>query len=130
MNPGITTTTYSQNDARAYCEKYHYTAPQPIKLLSGQGVLAPWTVMAKQTSTGKYLPYNDAGTDDGRRVAVGILGERVDTGNGANPPMGHMYIDGPFFTSRLVGYDANAGTDMNAVALKNGATIFKVGTAI
>jgi hypothetical protein len=38
----------------------------------------PGTVLGKITASGKYVAYDDDGTDDGRRTAAGILYAGVD----------------------------------------------------
>jgi hypothetical protein len=43
-----------------------------VTLLSGQNLVAG-AVVGKQTSGGKYVAYDNAGTDDGRRTVAGIL---------------------------------------------------------
>lgn len=43
-----------------------------ITLLSGQN-LVDGTVLGKVTASGKYVAYDNAGTDDGRRAVAGIL---------------------------------------------------------
>jgi hypothetical protein len=43
-----------------------------ITVLSGQ-VLSACTVLGKQTSGGKFVAFDNAGTDDGRRTAAGVL---------------------------------------------------------
>jgi hypothetical protein len=46
-------------------------------ILSGEN-LVKGTIVARQTSTGKFLAYDADGTDDGRRTAIGVLMEDVD----------------------------------------------------
>jgi hypothetical protein len=87
------------------------------------------TVMGIVTATGKWVPYDDDGSDDGRRVARGILafdisvddagkitytttagrkgGEHGETF--ADTP---VYISGYFQTSELTGLDANGAADL------------------
>lgn len=48
-----------------------------VTVLSGQ-VLVAGAVVGKQTSGGKYVAYDNAGTDDGRRAVAGILMAAVD----------------------------------------------------
>lgn len=43
-----------------------------ITLLTGQN-LVDGTVLGKVTTSGKYVAFDNAGTDDGRRVAAAIL---------------------------------------------------------
>jgi hypothetical protein len=43
-----------------------------VTVLSGQNLIAG-TVVGAQTSGGKFVAYDNAGTDDGRRTVAGIL---------------------------------------------------------
>ena len=43
-----------------------------VTVLSGQNLVAG-TVVGAQTSGGKFVAYDNAGTDDGRRTVAGIL---------------------------------------------------------
>jgi hypothetical protein len=45
-------------------------------------VLVAGTVLGKQTSGGKYVAYDNAGTDDGRRTVAGILVADADATDG------------------------------------------------
>jgi hypothetical protein len=61
-----------------------------VTLLGGQGVLPTGTVLAKQTSSGKYVIFDPAAlTGAGAAVALGILRDSRDTGSGANGPTGN-----------------------------------------
>ena len=46
-------------------------------VLSGQNLVAG-AVVGKVTASGKYVAFDNAGTDDGRRVAAGVLVSAVD----------------------------------------------------
>jgi hypothetical protein len=48
-----------------------------ITILTGS-VLDACTVLGKITASGKYVAYDNAGTDDGRRAVAGILLPAVD----------------------------------------------------
>lgn len=52
-----------------------------VTLASGNGVIRTGTVLAKLTATGKYVPYDNAGTD-GSETAAAILWEERDTTDG------------------------------------------------
>ena len=54
---------------------------EKVTILSGE-VLDAGSVLGKQTSGGKYVKYDDDGTDDGRRTAAGILLDAVDATDG------------------------------------------------
>jgi len=59
---------------------------------ASSGALPAGTAMAKVTATGKYVAYDDDGTDDGRRTMVGLLLVAVDA-TGANDQDGVIVID-------------------------------------
>lgn len=52
-----------------------------VTVLSGQ-TLEAGAVVGKQTSGGKYVAYDNAGTDDGRRAVAGVLMADVDASGG------------------------------------------------
>jgi len=60
---------YSAND---YTQK-------GVTLEPGQGVLLLGTILARKTSTKRYVKYNSGGSD-GANVALGILRQTTDTG--------------------------------------------------
>lgn len=55
-----------------------------VTVLSGQNLVAG-TVVGAQTSGGKYVAYDNAGTDDGRRTVAGVLVAAVDASGGDAP---------------------------------------------
>lgn len=87
-----------------------------ITLLTGQN-LAMGTVLGKVTASGKYVAYDDDGTDDGRRVAVGILMEDMDATD--EDKVTGMFTRGNFYYDRLTGADAAAVTDLNGRLVGN-----------
>lgn len=52
-----------------------------VTILSGENLTAG-AVLGKITATGKYVAYDDAGTDDGRRTAAAILYDDADASAG------------------------------------------------
>jgi len=54
---------------------------EQVTILSGE-VLEAGAVLGKITSGGKYVKYDNDGTDDGRRVAFAILYDAVDASDG------------------------------------------------
>lgn len=59
-----------------------------VQLKAGQGELLLGTVLARETSSKKYVKFNSAGSD-GTNVAVGVLRKTVDTGT---DPEGQEYM--------------------------------------
>lgn len=75
------------------------------------------TILARITASGLYTAYDDDGTDDGRRTAVGILVDDIDPAKTSQDDLtlnASMYVRGSFTYSHLTGLDANAITDLNA----------------
>ncbi|MAC56931.1 MAG: head decoration protein [Novosphingobium sp.] len=54
---------------------------EQITVLSGENLVAG-AVLGKVTASGKYVAFDNAGTDDGRRTAAGILMDKVDASGG------------------------------------------------
>lgn len=54
---------------------------EAITVLSGE-VLSAGSVLGKITASGKYVQYDDDGTDDGRRTAAAVLYADVDASAG------------------------------------------------
>jgi hypothetical protein len=84
-------------------------------LLEGQN-LAKGTllgIIASGDDAGKLVAYNEAGTDDGRRTAVGILKQSVDATD-EDTECGY-YTQGGFQESRLTAPDTGWRADLNAV---------------
>ena len=95
-----------------------------ITVLSGE-VLEAGAVLGKITASGKFVAYNDDGTDDGRRTVAGILVEAVDA-TGADA-VGRALVRGPAIVNKndLVwlsavdaGEQATAITAMLALGIK------------
>lgn len=89
-----------------------------VTILSGQNLVAG-SLLGRQTSSGKYVLYDESGTDDGRRVCSGVLPYAVNASSSSggqnrdvDAPMwyGNMLLD----EADLVGLDSAAKTDMGA----------------
>ena len=68
-----------------------------VTVLSGQDLVAG-AVLGKITASGKYVAYDNAGTDDGRRTAAGILFGAVDASGG--DVVGQALLRGPAIVNR------------------------------
>jgi hypothetical protein len=73
---------------------YHCDA---ITVLSGQNLQAG-AVLGRQTSGGKYVAFDNVGTDDGRRAVAGILVDNVNASAGDQPGLG--LLRGPAIVNR------------------------------
>jgi len=77
--------------------------------------MIPGTVMSKLTATGKWVPYDDVGTD-GSEVASGILYAAV--ADSAADQKGVVFVrDCEVTGSRLTGSNANAVADLKALGI-------------
>lgn len=99
----------SEADGTRAREKVTVTVSGSTKWLSG-------TVLGKITATGKYVKYDEAGTDDGRRVAAGVLWNELD------PVAGDVKAtiiarDAEVLESALTGIDANGKADLLALGI-------------
>lgn len=91
---------------------YHCDA---ITVLSGQNLVAG-AVIGRQTSGGKFVAFDNAGTDDGRRVVAGILVDNVNASAGDVTGLG--LLRGPAIVNRndLV-WAAGVNTNAQAAAI-------------
>lgn len=80
-----------------------------ITVASGTDALPGGTVLAENSTTGLYEPYDDGGSD-GLDTAKGILMNRVDPRNGNE--LGSMLVYGHVKSGLLTGIDANAIADL------------------
>src|ERR671913_339281 len=90
--PGVYKGAVIANDEILYSYTGRFTQ-KGVTLKPGQGVLVAGTVLARQTSSKKYVKYASGG-GDGSNVAVGILRKTVDTTNDAAAPayLGNIII--------------------------------------
>jgi hypothetical protein len=68
------------------------------------------TVLGKITASGKYVEYDDDGTDDGRRTAIAILLKDVPAGS--SDTEAPVLLAGLVKRSALTGLDANGEEDL------------------
>lgn len=73
---------------------------------------AAGTVMGKIAASGKYDVYDDDGTDNGCRVAVGVL--MADVPKGSSDTKAPVLLVGSVRRAALTGLDANGEEDLNA----------------
>jgi hypothetical protein len=69
----------------------------PITVLSGQNLVAG-AALGKVTASSKYVAFDNAGTDDGRRTLVGFLVAGVDASGGDKPGKG--FLRGPALVNK------------------------------
>lgn len=84
--------------------------------IAGSLALPSGTVLGKITATGKFVKYDEAGTDDGRRVAAGILYNPLPGTNGDYKATVFMR-DCEVISDRLTGIDANGKADLLALGI-------------
>jgi hypothetical protein len=84
----------------------------------GSTTLPKGLIMGIITGTNKYVPYDDDGTDDGRRVAKGVLADEIDMtrnssdGKTAVDQIGVIIRHGAVDASACTGLDANGQADL------------------
>ena len=84
--------------------------------IAGAVALPSGTVMGKVTTTGKFVKYDEAGTDDGRRVAAGVLYTDLP---GVNGDVKAVVItrDAEVIASKLTGLDTAGRADLAALGI-------------
>jgi hypothetical protein len=89
-----------------------------VTLKAGQGVLLLGTLLARETSTKKYVRYNNAGSD-GTNVVSGVLRQSVNTGSDANAPekLGNKVIRGILKLERVVAANSSGAVTAAITAL-------------
>lgn len=93
-------------------------------------ILRAGLVLGRITASGKYVAYDAAGTDDGRRDARCILRYQVDLKDGdpgaaASDHVANVMWIGEAVSGHCIGYDAGAAADLaKNAALDNGLIEF------
>ncbi len=87
-----------------------------ITIAAAAGAMVAGTVLGKITASGKYIAYDDAGTDDGRRTAAGILYASVPD-SAADQPAVAIVRHAEVSQGELTGYDAAAGVELAALQI-------------
>lgn len=75
LNEPRATAEFLSSEANGYRSRDEGTVTVPANTTIPAG-----RVMARITATGKYVPHDPAGTDNGTRTAVGVLFEAVTNG--------------------------------------------------
>jgi len=87
---------------------------EEITLATGAGKLVAGTVLAQLTAPpGKWVAYDPAGADDGRRTAAGILYAAADATAGDVKALAHV-ADCEVREEELTRLDPEAVADLNA----------------
>lgn len=74
------------------------------------------TVLGKITATGKYVKYDEAGTDDGRRAAAAVLyNELLPVAGDIKATV--IVRDAEVISAKLTGIDANGIADLKALGI-------------
>lgn len=85
--------------------------------VSGTAKWVSGTVLGKISASGKYVKYDEAGTDDGRRVAAGILYNELDPVAG-DIKATIINCDAEVTQAKLTGIDTNGVADLLALGIK------------
>lgn len=101
----------------------HAFSQRGVTLAGGQGLLPTGTVLAQQTSSGKYFAYA-AGGSGGLAVALGVLRDGRDTG-GASSPSGKAAADalGNMVFMGVLNLGLVSGTDTTSLVAAAGGGI-------
>ena len=89
---------------------------QATVTIAGAVALASGTVLGKVTATGKFVRYDETGTDDGRRVAAAVLGTPLAGVNG-DIKATIFERDCEVIGARLTGLDANGTADLRLLGV-------------
>lgn len=100
------------------CNRHHATI-LPVRLAYKSGGYAAGEVVARNSVSGEYAAYNDAGAS-GLDTAAGVLLDAVEPASGSTD-IGRVVFRGEVFQSKLTGLDANAITDLNARSITDGS---------
>lgn len=84
--------------------------------IAGGVALPSGTVLGKITATGKFVKYDEAGTDDGRRVAAAVLGTPLAGTNG-DIKATVLERDCEVIGARMTGLDANGTADLKLLGV-------------
>jgi hypothetical protein len=84
--------------------------------VSGATAWLSGTVLGKITATGKFVKYDEAGADDGRRVAAGVLWNELDPVAG-DIDATVIVRDAEVNEAKLTGIDANGKADLLALGI-------------
>lgn len=93
-----------------------YRSRDTVVLSSTAAALAAGTVLGKITASGKFVAYDEAGTDDGRRVAAGVLYANV-ADSAADQNVVAIVRDAEVKEDALTGIDANGIVDLKALGI-------------
>ena len=89
---------------------------QETVTIAGAVALPSGTVLGKITATGKFVKYDEAGTDDGRRVAAAVLGTPLAGVNGDYKAT-VFTRDCEVIAGMLTGIDTNGRADLKAIGV-------------
>lgn len=92
---------------------------QETVTVAGGVALPTGTVLGRITASGKLVKYDDAGTDDGRRTAVGVLGYDIPGTNGDHKALvftRDCEVNGAMLNGGA-GVDANGRADLKAAGI-------------
>ena len=89
---------------------------EEVVIAAAAGAMVPGTLVGKITASGKYIAYDDDGTDDGRRQAAGVLYHAV-ADSAADQKAVIIARDAEVNGDELTGSDANGVADLLALGI-------------
>jgi hypothetical protein len=111
--PGLATGGQTVDDELLYSAQ-NYTQ-KGVTLEPGQGILLLGTVLARKTTTKRYVKYDALGAD-GATVALGILRKTVDTGATADAQIWQANILYSGLLKLAAMQAANSGVALGSIA--------------
>ena len=133
LDPNFSPEIFRKNFPQVIAKNRQLASLMPVRLAYSASGYAAGTVLARNSTSGLWQAYNDAGSS-GINTAVAVLDQPVavdDFLSETNPISGGVLsqaiIGGEVFKTALVGYDANALTDLKGREIVDalGVTIVK-----
>lgn len=110
--PGLFRGNISVDDELLYSANNY--EQKGVTLEPGQGVLPLGTILARKTSTKRYVKYNSAGSD-GTNAAAGFLRQTTDTGTDVNGAVWQANILYSGLLKLAAVQAANSGVTLNGI---------------
>lgn len=113
---------------RELLKSYAAFTQRGVTLAGGNGILPTGCVLAQQTSTQLYFPYN-ASASDGTQIALGVLRDARDTGGTSDPTgqtsqacLGNLVVRGILDLTLVSGTDTTSLVPNTGGGIGSGTT--------
>lgn len=118
LDPNFNPEIFRKNFKQVIAKNRQLASLAPVRLAYSASGYAPGTVLARNTTSGLYQAYNNSGSS-GIDTAAAILDAQIDVEDFAGDTsqlsggvLAQALFGGEVFKDALVGYDANALTDL------------------